>query len=301
MAENITQGSLTNAGVTMQAAANQDADKYIKRNRKNYNKFSYFIQGIDVTQKNLDSMTPYVPGISRLFMHTVPKFMDIQFKELTSNFKSYIETGYKSVSGIGDVSADVITIEGGWAAQSFSNISAVKDDTDEITITLYEQTGSPVREFVETWMTGMRDPQSGVAHYHGALDNADNELAIDYGEKYHTCEFIYMDLDPTARYIEYACLFAHCFPTRISKSHLNYESGSRGEVALDIPFKVTKYEGKYVNDLAYYYLSRQKLRYNYLDFKVLDAEGTRNPADAINYQLDLQGIDGTGNDVATEN
>lgn len=295
MADNTTTGSLTNYGTRLQSASITEADKAIKKNDKNYNKFSYFIQGIDVTQKNLDSMTPYVPGISRLFMHTVPKFMDLQFKSLTSNFKSYIETGYKSVTGIGDVSADVITLEGGWAAQSFSNISAVKDDTDEITITLYEQSGSPVREFIETWMTGMRDPQSGVAHYHGALDNTENSLTVDYGEKYHTCEFIYMDLDPTARYIEYACLFAHCFPTRISKSHLNYESGSRGEVALDIPFKVTKYEGRYVNDLAYYYLSKQKLRYNYLDFKVLDAEGTANPADAINYQLDLQGVDGTGN------
>lgn len=292
-AANEPKGSLSNIGTRLQSATFGDADSHIKKNDKSYNKFSYFIQGIDVTQKNLDSMTPYVPGISRLFMHTVPKFMDLQFKSLTSNFKSYIETGYKSVTGIGDVSADVITLEGGWAAQSFSNISAVKDDTDEITITLYEQSGSPVREFIETWMTGMRDPQSGVAHYHGALDNEDNDLAIDYGEKYHTCEFIYMDLDPTARYIEYACLFAHCFPTRISKSHLNYESGSRGEVALDIPFKVTKYEGRYVNDLAYYYLSKQKLRYNYLDFKVLDDNGGAYGEDtvkaAVDYDLELDG------------
>lgn len=268
---------------TMQSATDDNAKKHIKRNTKSYNKFSYFIQGIDVTQKNLDSMTPYVPGISRLFMHTVPEFMRRQFEDMTLSFKSYVETGYKSVTGIGDVSADVITIEGGWAAQSFSNISKVMDDTDEITITLYEQSGSPVREFIETWMTGMRDPQSGVAHYHGALDADPN---LEYGEKNHTCEFIYMDLDPTARYIEYACMFAHAFPTRISKSHLNYESGSRSEVQLDIPFKVTKYEGKYVNDLAYYYLGQQKLRYNYLDFKVFDS--STNIQDSVNYNLELQ-------------
>lgn len=273
---------------TMQSANNTDANKFIKRNRKTYNKFSYFIQGIDVTQKNLDSLTPYVPGISRLFMHTVPAFMDKMFPDVTEAFKSYFETGYKSVTGIGNLTADPLTYEGGWAGQSFSNISAVKDDTDEITITLYEQTGSPVREFIETWMTGMRDPQSGVAHYHGAFDEFED---FEYGEKNHTAEFIFVDLDPTARYIEYACLFAHCWPTRIDKSHLDYESGSHNEVALNIPFKVTKYEGRYVNDLAWYYLSQQKLRYNYLDFKVF-GNGEEPGPDNTSYTLEL---DANGN------
>lgn len=290
---NTSETGATNEFKTMQYASDSTADKYIKRNNKSYNKFSYFIQGIDVTQKNLDSMTPYVPGISRLFMHVVPTFMDKGFKAMTQSFKSYIETGFKSVQGIGDISADTITIEGGWAGQQFSNISAVKDDTDEITIQLYEQTGSPVREFIETWMTGMRDPRSGVAHYHGGLDKFEGEL--EYGEQYHTAEFVYVDLDPTARYIEYACLFAHCFPTRISKSHLNYESGQRNEVLLDIPFKATKYEGKYVNDLAYYYLSRQKLKYNYLDFRVFADQASPDESNT-NYTLEL---DAEGNTSGT--
>lgn len=279
----------SNKSQTMQTAHMEEAKKYIKRNTKEYNKFSYFIQGIDVTQKNLDSMTPYVPGYSRLFMHVVPNFMDKAFKQVTRSFKSYIETGYKSVQGIGDLSTSEITIEGGWAAQSFSNISGSKDDTDEITVQLYEQTGSPVREFIECWITGMRDPRSGVAHYHGALDFEGEEL-VEYGEKNHTAEFVYMTLDPTARYIEYACLFAHCWPTRVPKQHLNYDSGNRSEVLLDIPFKATKYEGKYVNDLAYYYLTRQKLKYNYLDFKVFsgqDGFGENDYDGNTNYTLEL--------------
>lgn len=277
-----------NRSDTMQSATNSEAKKIMKRNTKEYNKFSYFIQGIDVTQKNLDSMTPYVPGYSRLFMHVVPAFMDKAFNQATRSFKSYIETGYKSVSGIGDLSTSEINIEGGWAAQSFSNISGSKDDTDEITIQLYEQTGSPVREYIECWISGMRDPRSGVAHYHGALDFGDD--SIEYGEKNHTAEFVYMTLDPTARQIEYACLFAHCWPTRAPKSHLNYDSGNRGEVVLDIPFKVTKYEGKYVNDLAWYYLTRQKLKYNYLDFKVFpNGEGPNEGNTAYTLELDAEG------------
>ena len=260
-----------------------ETNKVLRKNRKNFNNFAYFQSGIDVTQQSLDQMTPYVPGISLLFMHRTPLFMEKAYKDMTANFKSYIETGFKSVQGIGDLSADFIDIEGGWAAQKFSNISLVRDDTDEITIELYEQTGSPVREFIETWMTGVRDPRSGVAHYHGAFD-MDTD-SVEYSEKNHTCEFIYMDLDPTARFIEYACMFAHCFPTKVPKSHLNYQSGQRGEVLMDLGFKVTKYEGRYINDIAAWYLAQNKLSYNYLDFNPNRKAGHNDQC--IDYRLTL--------------
>ena len=283
---------------TIQTGTTDQTNKILRMNRKNYNNFAYFLSGIDVTQQNLDMMTPYVPGISRLFMHRTPLFMEKGFPEMTANFKSYIETGYKSVQGIGDLSADFIDIEGGWAAQKFSNISLVRDDTDEITVELYEQTGSPVREFIETWMTGVRDPRSGVAHYHGMLADpnavANNGATdqVEYSEKNHTCEFIYIDLDPTARFIEYACMFAHCFPTKVPKSHLNYSSGNRGEVLMDVSFKVTKYEGRYINDIAAWYLAQDKLTYNYLEFNPNRKAGHNE--NTIDYRLSLDYGSSTG-------
>lgn len=278
----ILASDITEDNGTIQTGHESETNKVLRKNRKNFNNFAYFQSGIDVTQQNLDQMTPYVPGIAKLYMHRTPLFMEKAFNTITKNFKSYIETGFKSVSGIGDLSADFIDIEGGWANQRFSNISMVKDDTDEITIELYEQTGSPVREFIETWMTGVRDPRSGVAHYHGALDGSD---PVKYSEKNHTCEFIYMDLDPTARFIEYACMFAHCFPTKVSKSHLNYSSGQRGEVLMDCSFRVTKYEGRYINDIAAWYLAQDKLSYNYLDFNP-NRNGKHNQ-NCIDYRLEF--------------
>ena len=87
-----------------------ETNKVLRKNRKNFNNFAYFQSGIDVTQQNLDQMTPYVPGISLLFMHRTPLFMEKAYKDMTANFKSYIETGFKSVQGIGDLSADFIDI-----------------------------------------------------------------------------------------------------------------------------------------------------------------------------------------------
>lgn len=225
---------------------------------KDYTNFSYFLGGVDVTQKNLDQFTPYIPGVARIFLHTEPIFMKNSYPELTKNFKSIVETGYTRVSGISDLSVQFADFQGGFNAQKYSTVSSATDDTESFTVSVYEQSGSPVREYLDTWVTGTRDPLSGIAHYH------DSDTV--YGEKNHTAEFIYMVLDPTAKKIEYACLFAQCFPTRVPKDHLNYESGNRDGVLLDLEFRARKYESPQINSVAKWYLENSKMSYNYLNF-----------------------------------
>lgn len=314
------QSSIHNGGLS--TSASDTATNFMKKNLKSYKDMSYFIAGIDVTDQNLDQLTPYIPGIARLFMHKEPIFMQIAFPTETDNFKSYIETGYKSVQGINDISASAEAIQGGWANQSYEILTSVEDQTNEITIALYEQTGSPVREFLELWLTGVRDPRSGVAHYHGVVetpqnatsgknnypnDMSYNELAsindkankiyVPYCERNHTAEFIYYDLDPTAHYIEYACMFAHAFPKNVNKDYFNYSSGERSPVETQVQFSVMKYESRYINDLAIHYLIKDQLEYNYLNFdplyKKYSAQGSYDPThdiddtSDINYNLNL--------------
>ena len=234
----------------------------IKQNTKNYQNFSYFLGGIDVTQQNLEQFTPYIQGVSRIFLYQPPIFMEKQYPTETKNFRSLIETGYTRIDGISDISVDFVDFEGGFNGDKFSNVSQARDDTDTLTISLYEQTGSPIREYIDTWVTGTRDIRSGIAHYHGAL----SLNTVNYGEKYHTAEFIYMTLDPTAQEIEYACMFAHAFPTKVPKSHLNYEKGNRDNVTIDLEFRVKKYESPAINTVAQYYLDASNVEYNYLAF-----------------------------------
>jgi hypothetical protein len=254
--------------------------------------------------------------------------MQIAFPAETDNFKSYIETGYKSVQGIQDLSVSSEAIQGGWANQSYEIITSVEDQTNELTVELYEQTGSPVREFLELWATGVRDPRSGVAHYHGVVETP-NHIATDiygdgtndtnknlttasyeklgalnssssatfyvpYCERNHTAEFVYYDLDPTAHYIEYACMFAHAFPKNVNKDYFNYNSGERSPVSTQVQFAVMKYESRYINDLAIHYLIKDQLEYNYLNFDPLykkyggsNAKGHKIDDDDINYDLNL--------------
>lgn len=243
------------AGVTIQTNA--------KTNTKSFQEFSYFLGGIDVTDQNLDKFTPYIQGVSRIFLHKAPQFMARMYPELTKNFKTFVEAGYTRIDGIGDISVSFVDFEGGFAGQKFSNVSLSQDETDTITISVYELTGSPLREYVDTWVTGTRDPRSGIAHYHGAIKNK----SVTYGEINHTAEFVYMDMDPTGLELEYTAMFAHAFPTKVSKSHLNYEKGNRDNVLMDLEFKVTKYESPAINSVGQWYLAASQVEYNYLAFR----------------------------------
>ena len=235
----------------------------IKSNTKSFDKFGYFLGGIDVTHQNLDMFTPYIRGVSRIFLHKPPAFMQERFPDMTRRFKTYLETGYTSLDGIGDITVDFTDFEGGFAGQRYSTVSLSRDETDTITIQLYELTGSPIREYLDTWITGTRDPRSGIAHYHGVIA----EKGADYySEKNHTAEMFYVNLDPTAINIEYCAMFAHMFPTRVPKAHLNYEKGNRDNAQLDIEFRCTKYESPAINNIGAWYIANSNVNYNYLDF-----------------------------------
>lgn len=234
----------------------------INTNTKTFENFSYFLGGIDVTHQNLDQFTPYIRGVSRIFLHKPPLFMLAQYPDHTKRFKTYFETGYKAVDGIGDISVDFTTFEGGFNGQQYSTPQLARDDTESVTVSVYELSGSPVREYLDTWVTGVRDIRSGIAHYHGAIESGD----IVYSEINHTAEFIYTTYDPTGLNPEYCCMFAHCFPRRVPKAHLNYETGNRDNVQMDLEFATTKYESPAINDIGVWYTLNSKIKWNYLDF-----------------------------------
>lgn len=233
-----------------------------KTNLKNFQNFSYFLGGIDDTHQNLDKFTPYIPGVSRIFMYKVPFFMNIMYPTRTSNFKTFVEAGYTQIGGISDLSVEFTEFEGGFANQKFSTVQGVTDGSEGVNISMYELTGSPIREYLDTWVTGVRDPRSGIAHYHGAIKSGQ----VSYGEINHTCEFIYTTMDPTGLELEYTCMWAHGFPNVVPKSHLNYSSGDRDKVLMEVEFRASKYESPAINQVGAWYLDASQVEYNYLNF-----------------------------------
>ena len=221
-------------------------------------KYALFMGGLNVTHDVLVNYDPLKTGYGRLFMIRKPVFLDNTIPGKLKKFKHILEYGNTSITGINDVTVNFQSITGGYVGKSFEIPTHATDDTNEFTVTCYEFSGSPIREVIHTWINGTTDLISGLAHYNG-----DDSPKIQANQ---TAEFIYIATDNTGEAVEYACLFANCFPKNIKNDHFNYTSGEHNLVEYQIQFTCTKYESMQINKVAQSLLNRYKLLANSLNF-----------------------------------
>ncbi len=236
----------------------------IKSNVKDLTGYSLFLGGLNVKSKALEQYSPQKTGYSRIFFVKMPVFMKSIMPNKTKNFKHIMEYGFKSIDGIQNLQMEFEQITGGYAGRSFEIPTILKDETNAITIKVQEMSGSPIREYVEMWLTGISDPHTGMAHYHGAMDGPYN---IEYTQSNHTAEAIYVSTDATGRNIEFACLLSNMIPKLVKRDQFNYESGTHNTVEYDVEYTCTMYTSPDVNAVAGKLLDKYKILTNYLNFK----------------------------------
>jgi hypothetical protein len=175
-----------------------------------------------------------------------------------------LEYGFIAVDGIQNTVLETDTVTGGYAGRTLEIPTLAKDETNAITVRVYEFAGSPIREMIDLWITGISDPYTGLTHYHGAISDT-----LSVKQSNHTSEMIYVATDSTGRSdrIEYACLLCNMVPKTVKKDHFNYESGTHALVQYDIDFTATKYESVQINAIAKMLVSKQNILANYTYFQ----------------------------------
>jgi hypothetical protein len=237
----------------------------IKHFNKDMTKYSLFLGGLNVKSDALEQYSPLKTGYARIFLVKMPVFMKKIAAEKTKQFKHLVEYGFVGVDGIQNTTMEFEQVTGGYAGRQFDVATVAKDETNEITVKLYEFAGSPVREFIDLWVTGISDPHTGIGHYHGALNL---NPPVPFAQTNHTMEAIYVQTDATARAdgIEYACMLANMMPKQVKKDHFNYEAGQHSIVQTDIPFTAVKYESPQINSIAYSLVNKYSILRDYLQF-----------------------------------
>jgi len=256
----------------------------IKRNTKDFSQYSMFLGGVDVSAKNIDQFDPLRTGYSRIFIVKLPFFIQQMSSKnnippeqaMHTRFKHFIEMGFIGVTGIGNTTMEYEAVTGGYAGNKFDIPSVCRDETDGVTIRVYELTGSPIREMIDTWMTGISDPLTGLAHYHGMISEE-----CPYCAKNHIMEMFYVVTDPTGVNIEYACMLSNMMPKTVAKQHFEYEPGSHPATQLDLDFTATRYESPQINEISAALLEKYAILRDYLDFT---SGYTANGGNIVNYQ-----------------
>lgn len=245
----------------------------IKNNTTDMTGYSLFLGGLNVKRAALEQYNILKTGKGRIFLTKMPYFMKELMPQATKNFKHVIEYGFMDIQGIQDLTMEFDSITGGYAGRSFEIPTILKDETNEITVKILEFAGSPMREYIEMWQTGVSDPNSGFTHYHGlAIPQPDangnfKKAKVEVSQANHTMEAFYVMTDQTGFNIEFACMLCNMFPKTSARSHFNQTSGEMAHVELEIAFTCTMYTSPDINAVAQLLLNKYRVLYNYLDFK----------------------------------
>lgn len=256
------------------------AIKTLQSNIKNYDNnsfienYSLFLGSVDTTNEALRAYDPLKNGRGRIFFVRMPKFLEIVMPEKTKMIRHLMEYGFTKLDGIGDVSLETETMTGGYVGKQIAMPTLSKDETNNFTIGMYEFAGSPVREYLDMWISGISDKETGFSTYHGLCDpelaksRYNQDAPLKYAQYNHTAEAIYLTTDPTglSSGIEYCCLLTNMFPTASPRAHFNYNSGESQLVQIDAQFSCNKYESPQINEIGKALLERFKTIKSSLDF-----------------------------------
>lgn len=182
-----------------------------------------FFNGHVATGDN--SKDPYVSGFAFIKWIKVPEWLPDDGK----TFKQLTERNFKGFSGLSDLSMDTGAITAGFTNNETSFAKGTVQKTEGFSLKYQEQSGSPISKDYNAWVSGIRDPKTGIATY---PKNSNGKFA--YHSNNHTGTLLYVvtrpDADnfgagPDKSNIEFAALYTNVMPKKIMLAHFNYESG----------------------------------------------------------------------------
>ena len=206
-----------------------DVNSVIVFDNANIATSNYFFNGsFNTLQLDFD---PLINGYSFFKWTRVPKWIETAFP----GFRDMTEKNFKEGFSISDIELETLTMTHGFNANEYNYASGIKKNNTDFNIKHQEFSGSPIRNMYQYWITGIRDPEIGIATYAKAV-------GTDYSAKNHTGEIIYIVTRPDANNvdknnIEFSCYYSAVIPTKIQLSQFSHAIGSHNEAEYDQSFK----------------------------------------------------------------
>lgn len=160
----------------------------------------------------------------------LPQFMVNTEPQLTKNFKIYSELCASEFSGIPDLSVEEANVEMGRMKKSVGKVTGVKMDAKTFSYNVAELQNRMVSKFINTWLTGMSDLNSGRAHHNGELDKSGSRRqSIN-----ETGEIMFFNMTSDFNYVTNAFLITNIYPTKGPMAHNNGDGV--GDIAYTLDF-----------------------------------------------------------------
>ena len=236
-----------------------------------------------LNQSNLNKFDPFITGYAFFIWTKAPRFWQAKSTDSWTNFKALTENNLKAFDGLADMNLNYEDVTHGIAGNAYPVPTNMTKENTTFTLRHIELAGSPIREGYTFWVTGIRDPETGLATYHGTINDqisgttansngsAASSSILRYSQMNHTGEAIYIVTDPSgarggAHGIEHAVYYTNVEPNKVPLGHMNYTAGEHGISELDFEYRCCAHWGAAVNELAVNVMKAYFIALSYCDY-----------------------------------
>ena len=211
---------------------------------------------------NLEQYDLYEKGYPFLMVVKAPDFlMDLAdanptgIKPLVDNYIHILENDFRGIDSMDNITGESTTeITNGIRSIQIIN-KVTKPSNSNFTMNYYERSGSVMTKVNELYLTGIKDADTQVKHYHGLIDDyvfngrdSTRHSASDPGPHRECWSFLYFLTDNTMTKIERAFLICAAQPTTAPYSDLYV--GDKG--AIEFKEVSLSFNGFFINnDMVY--------------------------------------------------
>lgn len=196
---------------------------------------------------NLEQWDLYEKGYPFLCVVSIPQFLrdladqDDNARIIIDNYVHILENDFRGIDNVDNITGETGEITNGIRSISLIN-KVMKPTNSNFSLNYYERSGSILTKAHELYLTGIKDPDTQVKHYHGLIDawtfnGVDTPSGKDPGPHQECFSFMYFLTDNTMTKVERAFLIAACQPTTANYSDLY--TGNKGDIQfaeVSLPF-----------------------------------------------------------------
>ena len=190
-----------------------------------------------------DLIEPHVQGYSFFTWSKLATFLSDNQKTV---FRTVTERNLKSFELYNNFELETSSINYGFQGNSMDVATNLKRDMQRITMGHNEFYNLPVSRLTEAWITGIRDPETGMAHYHGKIGDG----SLSYKPSHHTGAIFNWSTDPSGSGIHRGSMNVNMFPLPVKMDHLNFSSGDHSVTEVSNQYTAVYHESSYITAIV---------------------------------------------------
>lgn len=230
---------------------------------------------------------PFVTGYSFIIWTKVPSWVEAEYP----GFRAMTQKNFKGFQGLENMELQTNEYQHTFNGNAYRTASTITKNNTAFQITHQEFSGNAIKNMYQYWVSGIRDPRTGVATY-PRIHN------MEYAAKNHTGELMYIQTRPdvnnvSKNNIEFAAYYTAVMPTIIHLDHHNYTMDTHDEVQIEQSFAGNLEISAAVSDYAKELLSKT---YSIVEQGMFDPNRKSNVAgnSMADFNTGNKGITGSG-------